>query len=859
MAATLSEGLAEAEFWRRSKLPGVGDPIDLRVTHHPDAASVSEPPPPERAHALAKAADAALRRGNAVRAAIACTQAVAASPTGSTKHRHAAKAAIEDRLVPALMKSIDGTGDTAEAWTDALMPVLTATVESGWPPAAKFLYELQRIAADLGREIYAVDAGGWLSSLGRRPMLRKLTLQRRAILLIRLRKAAKHLDKASLSEHARHDVEALLHREMDQAEKRLREAVAPVILSCFDLVGIVPRSAVETVARNKVVAEILDRICERGHIRLGDMRDAFARNAFKFPDLSGPAEFFRGDALLRADALLAREMDGIYHRGEFYLRGFQRGSALAFGTRIGRAITKFAAIPIIAALMTVAFAQYLEHEGKTIAGAVTGVVKAQEPEPEYYVGLNAQGQWDLMTDVVEGHKAIEFTNTSWIAVGILAFIYLLVVNSPPVRSAVFELLKLLGRFLSFTLFTLPGILWHSEPMRMLRRNAAMRLFTRHILLPFVVAFLIAAFVAAFGGSHTLVIRYWVGVFVAFALVSLTPFGAAIREGTEEVADDAWRNLRYNLLPGFFSTIAWFFREVLRLFESAIYTIDEWFRYREGQSKPSLALKVALGLVWFPIAYAFRFAIFLLIEPQVNPLKHFPTVTVSHKLLLPMIPTVASATNISIELVGAVFTGIPGIFGFLVWELKENWKLYEANRREYVGAVPLGHHGETMRGLLRPGFHSGTVPAEYRRIRNAIRHASATGGNAYAPKPLDGLHAVEHALHSFTERDLIAPLSAAKSWVGLTPTCICVKLAVQSVRIKVAVPSLAEEPTGIVFWHSEGSIFGRVAAEGFIPQLNAEQLAVWKMALRGFFAYAAVEGENAFVEWRDWREFWDAAG
>ena len=50
----------------------------------------------------------------------------------------------------------------------------------------------------------------------------------------------------------------------------------------------------------------------------------------------------------------------------------------------------------------------------------------------------------------------------------------------------------------------------------------------------------------------------------------------------------------------------------------------------------------------------------------------------------------------------IFTGIPGIFGFLAWELKENWRLYAANRPPRLKPVVLGHHGETMRGLLRPG-------------------------------------------------------------------------------------------------------------------------------------------------------------
>ncbi len=48
----------------------------------------------------------------------------------------------------------------------------------------------------------------------------------------------------------------------------------------------------------------------------------------------------------------------------------------------------------------------------------------------------------------------------------------------------------------------------------------------------------------------------------------------------------------------------------------------------------MVAKAGLGLFWFFVAYVLRFAVNVLIEPQINPIKHFPVVTVSHKLLLP---------------------------------------------------------------------------------------------------------------------------------------------------------------------------------------------------------------------------------
>src|SRR5207237_6509609 len=119
----------------------------------------------------------------------------------------------------------------------------------------------------------------------------------------------------------------------------------------------------------------------------------------------------------------------------------------------------------------------------------------------------------------------------------------------------------------------------------------------------------------------------------------------------------------------------------------------------------------------------------------NPVKHFPVVTVSHKILLPLALSPHPATEAST--VGQVlvdqfglavdranfwaFWGIfcvPGIFGFIAWELMANWRLYRANRSEQLRPVMIGSHGETMRGLLRPGVHSGSVPKLFRKLRYA---------------------------------------------------------------------------------------------------------------------------------------------
>ena len=59
----------------------------------------------------------------------------------------------------------------------------------------------------------------------------------------------------------------------------------------------------------------------------------------------GIATFLLGDQLIRANRQLAADLDGVYHRGEIYLRWLQRFSAAAFGTAIGRLLTLYVALP----------------------------------------------------------------------------------------------------------------------------------------------------------------------------------------------------------------------------------------------------------------------------------------------------------------------------------------------------------------------------------------------------------------------------------------------------------------------------------------------------------------------------------
>src|SRR5207253_2657733 len=100
--------------------------------------------------------------------------------------------------------------------------------------------------------------------------------------------------------------------------------------------------------------------------------------------------------------------------------------------------------------------------------------------------------------------------------------------------------------------------------------------------------------------------------------------------------------------------------------------------------------------------------------------------------------------------GVTLFFVPGIFGFIAWELQANWRLYRENRPATLRPVLVGSHGETVPRLLRPGFHSGTVPKLFRKLRQAARHDRVVSVH----RREEALHHVEWELRHFIDREYL---------------------------------------------------------------------------------------------------------
>ena len=78
-------------------------------------------------------------------------------------------------------------------------------------------------------------------------------------------------------------------------------------------------------------------------------------------------------------------------------------------------------------------------------------------------------------------------------------------------------------------------------------------------------------------------------------------------------------------------------------------------------------------------------------------------------------------------------------------------------------MAVGSHGETICGLLHPGFHSGTVPKYYARLRQAERSGLKSGNWSAARSWRHHLEEVEEAVRRFVTRELTFLVNKSLSW------------------------------------------------------------------------------------------------
>jgi hypothetical protein len=588
-------------------------------------------------------------------------------------------------------------------------------------------------------------------------------------------------------------------------------------------------------------------VVEFGHFNIGNLRDAISRNQLKLPDLQGPLELVLGDPLICLNRKLAVVLDGVYRRGEIYMRLLHRLSSVAFGTPFGRLLVLFLILPFGLAIFVLITPEIAIEEGEKLGQLVGLVEKTPEAPRHSAVEATDENEWDdweIEKIAVEnlpgphGHGAAHtFPLPSLWAVVALGIFFLLLFHVARFRSWLIGGLSQVGRSLH------TGFTWlvRSPPLQAILHNRFWRPFRRVILWPGLMA-TTGGLIAWWRGLETPAIAGVAAGCLACGIALLnTRLGRDIEETVTDRLLRLWRRLRIDFLPGMVHLIMGVSRWCLDAVEQMLYAVNEWLRFRSGGSQVVVVLKAVLGLIWFGVTYVIRFAVNLLIEPQVNPIKHFPVVTVSHKVCLPMIPTLASflRNTSAVRQPTAAATGIifsiPGIFGFMVWELKENWKIYASNRAANLKPALIGSHGETMLRLLRPGFHSGTIPKLYQRMRRAERRSQART----VRKIMASLHHVAESIAHFVEREFLALLRQSRAWGGMSIELQRIGLATNRVVVELRCQALTEQPLVFAFTHHSGWLLAGVLDSGWLPELKPAQRQALAAALAGLYGMAGV--------------------
>ncbi|MBC7967606.1 MAG: hypothetical protein H7Z17_16960 [Fuerstia sp.] len=432
----------------------------------------------------------------------------------------------------------------------------------------------------------------------------------------------------------------------------------------------------------------------------------------------------------------------------------------------------------------------------------------------------------------------------------IGFLLMFLIHVVRFRRWFFRTASSVLRLTRKVLIDLPLKIFRLPFVQMLLRNRTVVRIRRLILMPSVVALI---------GTRAvpwLVIReplrwWWTGsIAILLSMALNSRLGQDAQELTAEWVGNTWYKLRARVVMAVIDWIIDMFRLVLNIIERFLYAVDEWLRFHSDESWLSIVAKAFLGVIWSFVAFLIRIYVNLLIEPTLHPVKHFPVVTVAHKIFLSVIVVIEHNMRQTLTpYLGAALAGpitwftivfLPGIFGFLVWELKENWRLYQANRKNLLTPVAVGSHGETVARLLRPGFHSGTLPKLFRRMRR-LEHQEASFRRFSARRASgDQLEHVEKAIRSFVERELISLLKSCLVWNDTGLHCGHIHAASNCFSVELECSRLGTPAVRLLFQEQSGWVAASVADSGWLRFASTDQLRSFQNALQGFYRKSGID-------------------
>ena len=733
----LARDVDAAELFVSTRLSEAPDPIMMTDTRSDESQ--------EAYWKLVRSAQGAALSGNTVGAAILRMRASRIAPAAQTlPTRNEAEADIA-HLSKRLAEALTLKESEASDWTRHLTLLLDKADQGARPTEAKVLEDLQRVCLDHEKDVYTLDLVEYVMSAGKRPIKRPLPSQRLVRITKHLRNAGQKLGEVRLSDADRNHLARLVQSSLHKSEEGLRARFGPVLVTALKDVGLKPEGPIERVAFDKMVAELLDRITSYGFLTIAELRDTISRNQFKLHDLNEPEDFIRGDPLIRLDRRLAALLDGVYRPSEFYTRWLERGTSLLFGTWWGRGFSRYFLFPLLCAwgvlhVLGLVLNYLFSYQKFPLISWVAQVLLGPLHHPPAPPPADVAGSVAILgqpeTRLLQAVSVMTAMlgpippTPHWLwHVGLLlpvAIFAMALMQSRDFRWRCLRGLVAVRQGL-MVLWALPLRVVPLAELNRLLHTWVFQLLYWYIIKPGLVAGLLCLLVPPLA-------RHPMGVVAAYGLAAFllnSRLGRATSEGVSDAMVRLGSMVREGLIPRTIHFFLHLFKQGVEFVEYLLFLVDEWLRFRSGDSRVSLIVRTILGVVWYPFAFFARFYMVVLIEPMINPIK-LPMSVLAAKIVYPLLITmgwIAWArqldSNVAYVVVVITLWLLPDAVAFLVWEMKENWGLYRANRGKSLEPVIVGAHGETVRGLLQPGLHSGTVPNLYAKLRIAERLATKT--------------------------------------------------------------------------------------------------------------------------------------
>ncbi|RME85665.1 MAG: hypothetical protein D6785_04145, partial [Planctomycetota bacterium] len=670
------------------------------------------------------------------------------------------------------------------------------------------LIDLELSLSESQKSYYHLNFTGWLFSLGRKPLLMILEHQGEFRKLKFFRKVYAKTISLKLPKEKLMEYKNLFHEAISKVEKRIRSILNPKIETAFQQNFPKPKSWIEKISYRKIIGELEDVILEKGHSHFMDLRDIISRNQLKLEDLQ-TMEVLCGDALARTDRALSQVLPGIHNQGEIYLRFLQIISSIFFGTPTGRWLSKYIFIPFGGSFILLLLLEIFSHHIYPIhlltkEGLLGGAL---------FVGLAVHAGWFrkfLFLLLLPLQMAWRFFR--WL------------VQKSPAWFRDFFLFPLISSlvFIALIHFTLKEQLIRYCPSFLKVKDFLFYLYLIFFLL-------------------------------SFGLIN-TPMGMKFRnlvyEGYNLLAHSLGKRV---LLQSLFGIIR-LFRKLLLAMEHTIYLVIEYLRFIQGERRDIRISKALALMIWLPLSYILTLYILLFIEPQINPLK-FPIVSITFKIfavnpdlyvklihLFDSTLVLILPKKIAYGLAYMTAFFFTGIFGFLAWELQENWKLYKRNNPHKIQPVIIGSHGETMIQLLRKGFHSGTLPKLYRKIR--YLQSQFLSKLDYSPilQVEEEIHHIQQSVKTFGEREFLLPLEFIELFQKGNHKISQVEISSHHIWLDFTFEVKGQVfRIHISFQEKKGYLFGSFRWEGIDPSMIPDDLKkILSILLVVFFQKGGVE-------------------